>query len=139
MRQITILSESHEDAISVVTATLAEAGVNIHNITADHYGHQTVIHVITDNEAEAVRILQENGCGQVMREDALLVKVTDKTGILARIARRFDEAGTPLRSIRFVERYDGHALIALTAKNTQTAHNLMKEMEKEQTLIHIKE
>lgn len=139
MRQITILSESDDDAISAVTSALAEAGINIHSITADHYGHQTVIHVTTDNEAGAIRVLQENGCWQVMREDALLVRVTDKPGILARIARRFDEAGTPLRSIRFVERYDGHALIALTAKNTQTAHNLMKEMEKEQALIHIKE
>lgn len=131
MRQITILSEADDDAIASVTGALARAGIDIHSITADHYGQQTIIHVTTDDEAGTIRILQEKPAWQVLREDALLVKVADKTGILARIAKRFDDAGIPLRSLRFVERYNGHALVALTTENREAACNLMKEMEKE--------
>ena len=135
MKQITILSKIDNDTISTVMATLAHAGIDIHSITADHYGHQTVIHVITDDEALAIRILQKNPNWQVMREDALLLEIVDKTGVLAEIARHFDNAGTPLRSIRFVERYDGHALVAITTEGSTTVSDLIKEIENEQNLI----
>lgn len=128
MKQITILTEAQGDIITEVTETLACARVNISSIAGEHYGRQTVVNVTVDNEFVALNALQNRQDWQVISEDALLVRIDDKVGALAILARRFSDAGITLRSIRFVERHEGYALVAIATDEPEKGRILLKNM-----------
>lgn len=130
MRQITILSQSQKNMIAAVTEALARANVNIQSISGEDYGVQSVINMTVDDEAAALDILQKYPEWQVMREDAFLIRVEDEIGALAKIARQFDEAHIPLRSIRFIERHNGYALVAISSEKSAEAADLIAEIQK---------
>ena len=126
MKQITILTDSQSDGITEVTEALARARINISSIAGEHYGAQTVINVTVDDEAAALDILQKNAAWQVIREDALLLRIEDEVGALAKIARRCADEGIRLRSIRFVERHNGYALVAISTNEPEKTRMLLK-------------
>lgn len=128
MKQITILARSDEDTIAEVTALLAGAGVNIDSITGEHYGTQAVVNVTVDNEKAALYALQKRLDWQIVSEDALIVRVKDEIGSLAKLAGRLASANVIIRSIRFVERHEGDALVAVSAENIETARGVLSDI-----------
>ena len=128
MKQITVLARSQENIIAEIAEILANNGVNIDSITGEHYGAQAIVNVTVDNEDIALYALQRRLDWQIINEDALLVQVKDEIGALAKLARRFSDQGIAIRSIRFVERYDGHALVAIATENANGAKDAVKDL-----------
>ncbi len=75
----------------------------------------------------ALRALSAAGF-HALTEDAIVVRLEDKPGELARITRRFKEAGISLRSIRIIRRDAGQSIVALSAPRTQEAMELVKDV-----------
>lgn len=128
MKQITILTRSESDVIAEVAELLAAAGVNIDSITGEHYGAQAVVNVTVDNEDVALYALHKRLDWQILSEDALIVKVKDEIGALAKLAGRLAAARIMIRSIRFVERHEGDALVAVSAENADAARVALKDI-----------
>lgn len=128
MKQITVLARSQGNMIADVTDILAGAGVNIDSITGEHYGAQAVVNITVDNEQTALYALQKRLDWQIIHEDALLVQVKDEIGTLAKLARRLADKNVAIRSIRFVERYDGHALVAIATEHPEEAREAVKDI-----------
>lgn len=128
MKQITILTRSDKDVIAEVTALLAGCGVNIDSITGEHYGTQAIVNVTVDNEESALRALHRRLDWQIISEDAVLVRVKDEIGALARIAAQLNAESIMIRSIRFVERHDGDSLIAVSADDTKAVRKALNEI-----------
>lgn len=128
MKQITILARSQGNIIREITELLADEGVNIDSITGEHYGAQAIVNVTVDNESIALYALQRRLDWQIINEDALLVQVKDEVGALAKLARRFADQGIAIRSIRFVERYEGHALVAIATEETEAARETVSDV-----------
>jgi hypothetical protein len=128
MKQITILAETGKDMIAEVTAALARAGVNISSIAGEHYGGQAVVNVTVNNEERALACLADRHDWKIMSEDALLIKINDEVGALAVIARRFVDAGIALKSIRFIERHQEYALVAVSSGDPEKARALLQDV-----------
>lgn len=128
MKQITILSENKKDPIAKITQILADAGINIESITGEHYGAQAVVTVTTEQQEATIESIEKHEGFQILSEDILLVRVEDELGALAKLSRRFSDAGINIRSIRFVERHDGYALVAISASRTNKALELVKDI-----------
>ena len=133
MKQITILAENKKDLMADVTQLLANAGVDIDSITGDNYGEQAIVTVTVRNYAAALNAIEKRADLQVMSEDALLVRINDELGALAKLSRRFADAGINIRSIRFVERHlddndHGHALVAIATERTEEALELVRDI-----------
>lgn len=128
MKQITILSENQKDPIGSIMRILADADVNINSITGEHYNEQAVVTITTEQQFEAIKAIEPHDHYQVLSEDILLVRVNDKRGALAEIAQRFSRAGIDIRSIRFVERHEGYALVAISVTRTTEALNLVSDI-----------
>lgn len=128
MKQITVLARSQSCIIAEIAELLAKSGVNINSITGEHYGAQAIVNITVDDERTALYMLQKRLDWQIICEDALLVRVQDEIGALARLARRFSEKGISIRSIRFVERYDGHALVAIATEHAAEARDAVKDV-----------
>ena len=125
MKQITILSHSREDLIGDITQILCDARINIESITARNFGAQSIATITTDSHDHAMQALQNVPGLQVVSEDALIVRVKDEMGALAKLARRFTNAHIHIRSLRFVERHQGYALVAISTEHSDKAREIV--------------
>lgn len=128
MKQITILSENKTDLIADITQFLAEKRINIESVTGRNFGKNSVVTITVQDYQSALNKLQECERFQVICEDAIIVKVTDELGALAKLTRRFSDAGVQINSIRFVERHEGYALVAISTGRTDQALNLVNDI-----------
>jgi hypothetical protein len=128
MKQITILSHNKKNLIADITHRLSAGGVNIDSITARDFGEQAIATLTTEDDGKALTILQTCTDLQAICEDALIVRIEDEVGSLARLARLFMDAQIDLRSIRFVERHNGYALVAISVERTEEALELVKNI-----------
>jgi hypothetical protein len=128
MKQISILSKNRRDLIADLTQALCDSGINLDSITGRNFGEQSIVTITTENYDNALNLLQKHSDLQVISEDALIVRVEDELGSLAKLTRRFADAGINIRSIRFVERHDGYALVAISTERTDKALDVVKDI-----------
>jgi len=90
--QLSVFLENKPGVLARVCAALAEAGVNLRAIcVSDTVDHAVVRFVPTD--ARRARDVLERGGALVVETDVLCVRLPDRPGALASLARKFGEAG----------------------------------------------
>ena len=92
MKQITVVVDDHPGALAEITRALAVAGINIETLSGELVESSGVITVAVDRYDEALVALRDAGFSAVS-EDALVVRLDDSPGALARIAHLLAEAG----------------------------------------------
>jgi hypothetical protein len=127
MKQITIVVKDRPGLVADISDLLLAAGVNIDSIVAEQVGGSAAIILTVDRYDAALRALA-NTPFQAVTEDAILVRLDDRPGMLAQIAHRFKEAGINLRSIRTVSRDAGGCIVAIAAERTKEAMELVKDV-----------
>jgi hypothetical protein len=127
MKQICIVSEDRPNVIAEIIETVGRVGVNIETLDSELINSTVVAIMTVDHYDEALRVLAESGFSAIS-EDALLIRLEDRPGALAAIARRFKEANIPLRSVRIIRRAGGSGIIALTTARTDEALALVKDV-----------
>ena len=127
MKQITIITENKVGVTADLTSRLTDAGINIDSFVADTVGNQAVFVLSVDQYDKALATLRDSGYPAVS-EDAIVIKLLDKPGALAQIAKRFADAGINMRSIRILCRFPDHSLVAIAADRTEEALNLLKDV-----------
>jgi len=127
MKQIAVVAPSRPGVLAEVTQALADASVNIETLDAESAGDQGVIVFTVDQYDAALRALHRAGFTAVT-EDALLVKLPDEPGSLASVMKRFKDAALNIRSVRFISRRDGFAVVAIGVERTEEAVALVKDL-----------
>jgi hypothetical protein len=129
MKEIIIVSEDRPGLVADISTVLAEAEINIEFLSAEILGGTAITILSADRYDAALRALSAAGF-HALTEDAIVVRLDDKPGELARITRRFKEAGISLRSIRIIrrDRDAGQSIVALSAPRTQEAVELVKDV-----------
>jgi hypothetical protein len=128
MKQITVLATNYKNLIPSITSLMAENNVDIESITGESYNERSVVILCVKEYKKALLILSKIHGLEVVREDALLVKVKDELGALARLSKRFSDSGIEIRSIRFIERGHDYALVAISVERTKKAEELVKDI-----------
>ncbi len=128
MKQITIISGNQPGIIAEISETLARQAINIENIDAESFAESAITILSVDRYDEALRLLQAIPGIKAVTEDALVIRIKDEPGALARIARRFSDAGINLRSLRFLQRDNDYGLVAICAERGQEARDLVKDV-----------
>ena len=113
MERIVIMARDEVGVLSDITGALARANINLQSINTQVNGEQGTIIISTDDTDRALLALAEAGYSAVT-DDALIIRLKDEPGALARIAQRFSEASINIRSIHILDRKDGFATIALS-------------------------
>jgi hypothetical protein len=128
MKQINIVSIDRIGLFADLTEALARAEINIESVDAEQVGDYTVMVLNVDQYDCALQCLREFQGIQIITEDAILVKLKNQPGALAQIARRFTDAGISVRSVRFIERDNDFALVAISTDRTEAALALVADV-----------
>lgn len=111
-------------ALALVTQTLAEAGVNIESIDGHMAGEFGVITLRTSDDDAALHALLKADV-RAITSDAVVFRLPDEPGALASVARRFSEANLNVRTIHIAHRQAGHAIVAVTTDDDESARALL--------------
>ena len=112
MERIVIMARDEVGVLSDITGALASANINIQSINTQVNGEQGTIIISTDDTDRALLALAEAGYSAVT-DDAMIIRLKDEPGALAKIAQRFSEESINILSIHILDRKDGFATIAL--------------------------
>lgn len=128
MKQLCIITQSKTEIITEISETLAHNKINIENIDAKSIENDTVIFLSVDQYDLSLNILKKIQGLKIITEDALLIRLPNEPGALAKIARRFTDADINLRSIRFIQRNKKEGLVAISTDRTEEAINLVRDV-----------
>jgi hypothetical protein len=128
MKQLSIIAENRLGIVTEITEALAAAEVNIESLDAEKAVECMVVVLTVDRYDRAMQVIHGLSNTRIVTEDAILVKLVNEPGALAKIARRFTDAGIGLRSIRFMERNNEYGLVAISTDRTETALALVEDV-----------
>jgi hypothetical protein len=127
MKQISVITDNRSGILAELSQALAAREVNIESIDGEAAFETGVVTLTVDRYDEALLALQEAGF-QAVSEDALIVRLTDAPGALARVAERFKSDALNIRSLRFLRREGGFALVALVTEDNERARLLVDDL-----------
>jgi hypothetical protein len=127
MKQIAVMAPNRAGVLAELSKALADAEVNIETIDAEAAGEQGVVVLTVDRYDAALQALQKAGFTAVT-EDAILVKLKDEPGALASMMLRFKDAAINVRSVRFLQRREGFAIVAIGVERTSQALKLVEDL-----------
>lgn len=127
MKTITVVTDDREGLLADVTSLLAGRDINIENIGAHVVGEMGVIVMAVDRYDLALQVLRDASYDAVT-EDAIMVRVKDEPGALAKVAQRFTGSDVSLRSMRIIRRQQGWGLVAISADRMAEAAELVKDL-----------
>jgi len=128
MKQITIVTENRTGVVADVTEALAGNNINIETLDAEAVDDSGIIILTVDRYDEALQVLSQIPDIQAVSEEAILIRLEDKPGALAQIARRFHTAQIGLRSIRILKRDPPNSVVAISTERTAEALELVKDL-----------
>ncbi|MDF1814424.1 MAG: ACT domain-containing protein [Verrucomicrobiales bacterium] len=127
MKQITIITENQSGEVATISRLLADLDINIEKFEVEKGEELGVITLTVDKYDAALRAIREAGF-QAITQDALLVRLEDKPGALAKIAARFEEKAIGLRSMHIIRRRNGHAHVSIVTTDNEKAGEMLKDV-----------
>lgn len=128
MKQITIVSKNIPGIGAEIMSALAKENINIENMDVETFGDTAVAILNVDRYDDALCILNNMPNIRAISEDAILIRLENKPGALAEIARRFQDANINLRSLRFVHKDDQQGIIAICTERSEEALALVEDV-----------
>jgi len=110
----------------VIFARPSEAIAQRWSLALEEDDHGFII-INVDEYDKALRALRDAGY-QPVTEDAIVIRVTDEPGALARVANRFQEAHINLRSLHIIRRCKNINHVSLVSDNNEAAKNLVEDL-----------
>ena len=115
MERIVIMVRNEVGVLAEITRVLAAAGINLSSVNTEINGEHGTVIVSTDNADtdQALAVLTAAGFTAVA-DDALIIRLKDEPGALAKVAARFGAAGVNIQSLHILNRLEDYALVALS-------------------------
>ena len=126
MKQITIVAKEYDGLTADIAAVLGDNDINIESLDAEAAEGMGVVILTVDHYNRALHALRDAGWAAVT-EDAFILRVKDEPGALARVAKRFKDAGVHVRSIRIIQHEGDWGMVAVSAEPAEQARALVKD------------
>ena len=127
MKQITVLTRKDPDELARVATILGDAGVNIEEMDAEHLEETGLIVLSVDRYDVALRVLADNGL-RAITQDVLVIRLEDKPGALAAVAKKLRDADVDVRSMHILRRDATASLVTLVVNDPAKARSLLADM-----------
>ena len=124
MNRIIIMANNEVGVITDISRVMADNDINIETMTAQGPGENGVVTLTTDDNDAALRALTDAGF-KAVTDDALILKLPDEPGALAKVAQRFKDTGVNIQSLHILARHHGYTTVALSADDRTRAETLI--------------
>lgn len=127
MKRITVILENTAQNVADLTEVLGSRGINIETFDVEGSGQTGVVNLTVDRYDESLLALRDAGF-RAISEDAIVVRLKDEPGALARVAVRFKNAGIAIRSMHIITRSEDHALATIVSDRQADARELVRDV-----------
>ena len=124
MDRIIVTAHNEVGLMADIADAMARADINILTINTDGVGENGVVVMTTDNNDAALDALAAAGFRAII-DEALVIRLKDEPGALAKVAARFKEAGVNIQSLHIIDRYHGYTTVALSPDDRAKAETLV--------------
>lgn len=127
MEHVTVVAEDKTGLLSDISGLLGRSHINISDIQASVHADVAVIQLNVDRFEDALRTLTEENY-HVVADDAILVRIADRPGALAVIARSLSDARIDIRSMTVAQRLNGHSLVSIQCCDNAAARECLRDV-----------
>jgi hypothetical protein len=124
MIQIDVDVPDRPGELAKLAAILGDTGINIDAISAESAGGRSYMSLIVNQPVQAREALTKKGYASATRT-VLVVRLEDRPGALASLARKLGDAGVDIVSLIHLGTVGGHAQVALGVDNLERARSLV--------------
>ena len=131
VKEVVVVAENMPGVLHSVAKDIAGSGINIDSINAYAIGDFAVFRLLTPDVYTTSKILERNKFVREVRlEDALLLKLPDKPGELAKITEKLYKRGVDLETVYISNKYDGitEVVVKPTRGHYEKAKEALREM-----------
>ena len=126
MNRIIITVRDEVGVIADISKALADENINIEALNTEVAGEKGVVILTTNESDRALRVLMNAGF-RAISDEAMIIRLRDEPGALAKVAEKFKIAGVNIQSMHILNRHGGHATIALSADDLDLARSLVDD------------
>ena len=126
MREITVVTENKVGALATVCELLGGVGVNIRAISAQAVGDKGVIRLLTEDETSAKNVLERSGF-KISMGDVVTVKLKDRPGELAKVARKLAVSKVDIESVYILGKANTDIELAIRPSSVSGAMSALKK------------
>jgi hypothetical protein len=123
-KQFNVYVQNKPGEVARLAEALAKNAVNIRGISTDLGGECPMIHVITDDEASARRVLGSNGM-EFEEKEVLIISMSDKPGELAKLTRKLARAGINVDSLYILASKTNDVQVAIGVDQRDKAQEML--------------
>ncbi len=127
MKQITIPTENRPGELATITTLLAQKEININSLDAMEEDDHGFVIITVDHYDTTLHALRDAGYNPVT-EDAIVIRVKDEPGSLAKVAKRFQDADINLRSLHIIRRCNDVIHVSLVSDDNQAATKIISDL-----------
>ena len=126
MKRITIVGDDRPGTLAEVTELLSDSGLDIRDISTKAVGDDVFLTLQVFDYDLGLNVLMENGFNAIS-EESVLIRIEDRPGALAAIARTLAEEGIDIRGISLVHQNASHNAVAISSDNDQRVREIFKD------------
>ena len=120
MKQFSIEIKNRVGELAKVTELMAEHAINILAVACETAGSKPMIRVVTEDQASTRKALSRSG-RDFSEQDIIVVRMMDRPGELAKMARRLAREGINVESLYIFGKARGMTEIALAVDDHKRA------------------
>lgn len=126
MKELIVLAKDRIGLLADLAGLLGQANVNIESISADTMGGKAVIHLIVSDYKLGKETL-EKGDFIVADSDMIVVKILNRPGELAKLARKLANAKIKMKHGQLLSTEGNIGLYAVKVDNPKKAAKVLKD------------
>lgn len=126
MKRIMVIAADRKGLIADLSELLENAGININTIDAVDEDDTAYISLEVDRYDETLTLLRDSEY-QAVPEEVLVIRIEDRPGGLARVARRLAESDIGIRGMTMLHRANGWCAVALATDDNGRSREVLAE------------
>jgi len=127
MESLTLIAPDRIGLLLEVTEVLGRGKINIESISLEVVGKKAMMRIMVEEARirTAKELLARHGF-KVVESDTLVLKVKDRAGELAKVAKILTDAGIKTESLQVIEKQNGEMLNSIRVSNPEKARKLLE-------------
>ena len=126
MKRVTVIGRDHPGLLADISELLANAGLDIRDVVAQQAAEDCFLTLLLSDHDLGLRVLTEAGY-KTVSEEVVLIRIEDKPGALAQVARVLADNDIGLRVISMVHEGEDHNAVAISSSNNDGVRALFRD------------